>query len=61
MVLWGDPLSPRGVEFSWSLTPRRRRCPIRVELAGVSLRTQELYLIVFLTRYLDLFFSFISL
>jgi len=29
--------------------------------AGVSLRTQELYAIVFLTRYLDLFFSFISL
>jgi ER lumen protein retaining receptor len=27
----------------------------------VSLRTQELYAIVFLTRYLDLFFSFISL
>mmetsp|Transcript_5158 Transcript_5158/g.20011 ORF Transcript_5158/g.20011 Transcript_5158/m.20011 type:complete len:153 (-) Transcript_5158:270-728(-) len=28
--------------------------------AGVSLRTQELYAIVFVTRYLDLFFSFIS-
>ena len=27
----------------------------------MSLRTQELYAIVFLTRYLDLFFSFISL
>jgi len=27
---------------------------------GVSLRTQELYAIVFVTRYLDLFFSFIS-
>ena len=29
--------------------------------AGLSLRTQELYTIVFITRYLDLFFSFISL
>ena len=27
---------------------------------GVSLKTMELYLIVFLTRYLDLFFSFVS-
>jgi len=29
--------------------------------AGVSLKTQELYLVVFLTRYLDLFTSFYSL
>jgi ER lumen protein retaining receptor len=29
--------------------------------AGVSLKTQELYLLVFATRYLDLFYSFISL
>jgi hypothetical protein len=29
--------------------------------AGVSLRTQELYALVFMCRYLDLFFSFISL
>ena len=29
--------------------------------AGVSMRTQELYAIVFVSRYLDLFFSFISL
>mmetsp|Transcript_18379 Transcript_18379/g.59421 ORF Transcript_18379/g.59421 Transcript_18379/m.59421 type:complete len:217 (-) Transcript_18379:61-711(-) len=28
--------------------------------AGVSLRTQELYALVFVTRYLDLFYSFIS-
>ena len=28
---------------------------------GISLRTQELYLLVFLTRYLDLFYSYISL
>ena len=28
--------------------------------AGVSLKTQELYLLVFLTRYLDLFLRFIS-
>mmetsp|Transcript_10573 Transcript_10573/g.23914 ORF Transcript_10573/g.23914 Transcript_10573/m.23914 type:complete len:216 (-) Transcript_10573:689-1336(-) len=29
--------------------------------AGVSLKTQELYAVVFVTRYLDLFYSFISL
>jgi hypothetical protein len=29
--------------------------------AGVSLRTQELYALVFVCRYLDLFFTFISL
>lgn len=29
--------------------------------AGVSLKTQELYAVVFATRYLDLFFSFISI
>jgi ER lumen protein retaining receptor len=28
---------------------------------GVSLRTQELYLLVFVTRYLDLFTTYISL
>eukprot|EP00958_Prasinococcus_capsulatus_P012066 scaffold1202_cov384-Prasinococcus_capsulatus_cf.AAC.10 len=28
--------------------------------AGISLKTQELYALVFMTRYLDLFFSFIS-
>ena len=28
---------------------------------GVSLKTQELYALVFITRYLDLFYSFISL
>ena len=27
---------------------------------GVSLKTQELYLLVFLTRYVDLFFRFVS-
>jgi ER lumen protein retaining receptor len=29
--------------------------------AGISLRTQELYLLVFVTRYLDLFYSYVSL
>eukprot|EP00475_Leptophrys_vorax_P019883 TRINITY_DN27223_c0_g1_i1.p1 TRINITY_DN27223_c0_g1~~TRINITY_DN27223_c0_g1_i1.p1 ORF type:complete len:217 (-),score=22.42 TRINITY_DN27223_c0_g1_i1:205-855(-) len=29
--------------------------------AGISLKTQELYVLVFATRYLDLFFAFISL
>jgi len=29
--------------------------------AGISLKTQELYALVFLTRYLDLFYSYISL
>ena len=28
---------------------------------GVSLKTQELYAIVFITRYLDLFFAYVSL
>ncbi len=28
---------------------------------GISLRTQELYLLVFVTRYLDLFYSYVSL
>ena len=28
---------------------------------GVSAKTQELYALVFVTRYLDLFYSFISL
>ena len=35
-------------------------CLIHV-CTGVSLRTQELYALVFLCRYLDLFFTFISL
>lgn len=35
-------------------------CVARVP-AGVSLKTQELYALVFVTRYLDLFYSFISL
>ena len=30
-------------------------------LAGISLKTQELYLLVFVTRYLDLFYRYISL
>ena len=29
--------------------------------AGISLKTQELYLLVFVTRYLDLFYRYISL
>ena len=29
--------------------------------AGISLKTQELYLLVFVTRYLDLFTNFVSL
>lgn len=29
--------------------------------AGISLKTQELYLAVFVCRYLDLFYSFVSL
>ena len=30
-------------------------------IAGISLKTQELYALVFLTRYVDLFFRYISL
>jgi ER lumen protein retaining receptor len=29
--------------------------------AGISLKTQELYLLVFITRYLDIFTNFVSL
>ena len=29
--------------------------------AGISLKTQELYALVFVCRYLDLFYSFVSL
>ena len=30
-------------------------------IAGISLKTQEMYGLVFLTRYIDIFFRFISL
>lgn len=30
-------------------------------ITGISLKTQELYALVFLTRYVDLFFRYISL
>lgn len=33
---------------------------LRVLPAGVSLRTQELYALVFITRYLDLLTNFVS-
>ena len=46
---------PRAPE---SARPPRPRASNR---AGVSLKTQELYALVFITRYLDLFFRFISL
>lgn len=35
--------------------------PRRPPPAGISLRTQELYAIVFVCRYLDLFYSYVSL
>ncbi len=35
-----------------------QRVPV---LAGVSLKTQELYALVFVTRYLDLFTNYVSL
>jgi ER lumen protein retaining receptor len=35
--------------------------PCALCAAGVSLKTQELYLLVFVTRYLDLFTNFVSL
>ncbi|KAL6189119.1 hypothetical protein ACLB2K_040509 [Fragaria x ananassa] len=34
--------------------------PVRFFTAGISLKTQELYVVVFLARYLDLFTDFIS-
>jgi len=42
------------------LTTRHHPPPLTTA-TGISLRTQELYLLVFLTRYLDLFYSYISL
>lgn len=32
-----------------------------ISFAGISLKTQELYALVFVCRYLDLFYSYISL
>ena len=43
------------------LTTTHHSPPPLTTAAGISLRTQELYLLVFLTRYLDLFYSYISL
>ena len=40
---------------------RRHPTPLPPAPAGISLKTQELYLLVFVTRYLDLFYSYISL
>lgn len=34
---------------------------LHLSLLGVSLKTQELYVLVFVTRYLDLFWNFLSL
>lgn len=39
--------------FQWLMT---MKCA-----AGISFKTQELYALVFITRYLDLFFRYISL
>lgn len=41
--------------------PRPRSRPGLPCVAGISLKTQELYALVFVTRYLDLFYSWISL
>jgi ER lumen protein retaining receptor len=37
------------------------RSPVLCAPAGISLKTQELYLLVFATRYLDLFTHWVSL
>jgi hypothetical protein len=34
---------------------------LQLTTAGISLKTQELYALVFICRYLDLFYSYISL
>lgn len=44
--------------WNWP-APNAPRC-VRPARAGVSLRTQELYALVFFTRYLDLFTNFVS-
>jgi hypothetical protein len=47
--------------FSASFCPSLPLSPHPPPPAGISLKTQELYLLVFLTRYLDLFTNFYSL
>ena len=54
-----DAARPRS--FLFSLQVLLLKINATKSCAGVSLKTQELYLLVFVTRYLDLLYSFISL
>ena len=54
-----DAARPRS--FVFSLQVLLLKINATKSCAGVSLKTQELYLLVFVTRYLDLLYSFISL
>lgn len=55
------PLGPAEVRVDTGcfvqLDPSKQVCT----MAGISLKTQEMYGLVFLTRYIDIFFRFISL
>lgn len=58
------PVGPTAA-FLWAKAGRTKRsAPIDALSpgcrAGISLKTQELYALVFICRYLDLFYSFIS-
>lgn len=59
MPRWVQSRRPRRIN-----RPGRSLCadpvPSRCRAAGISRKTQELYFLVFITRYLDLFTSFIS-
>lgn len=50
--------SCRGMFFS---CPRARRRGSDMAVPGISFKTQALYVLVFLTRYIDLFYHWISL
>ena len=45
----------------WDGVDRTPLTPTHLTAAGISLKTQELYALVFVCRYLDLFYSFVSL
>lgn len=56
--VYSSPVTRRNIFLCFSFCPNSFMI---VFLKGISLKTQELYAIVFLARYLDLFTDFISL
>ena len=57
----GTPNAPLSIPDVRSGASRGPPAPPMAPPAGVSLKTQELYALVFVCRYLDLFYSYISL